>query len=411
VICLTGKRPLEGVKIVELSTFIAASSCGRMLADFGASVVKVEAPSGDGFRSFGRAYKCPSTEDCNPLFDTLNAGKKGLVLDLKNPDGLRAFHKLLAAADVFVTNTRNQGLVSLGLDYKTLMAKYPRLVVANLVAYGEKGAEVDRPGFDTMSFWTKAGFTHDIAVETDGNFVPAIPLMGAGDIACAMGLMAAILSALYAREKTGKGDRVSLSLYGTALWMGSMMVESTQYGHEYPKKRYANSPVGSPYLCADGKWFFCNVVNFPKDYPKFLRLMEHEELLDDQRYNNRPSMNEPEIAEYLIRLFEKSFIKRPSFYWKEQFEANDLCYELAQGFRDSLDDDTAWVNDYLYRLKHPDGRESIVVRPSLRSENMGLPEYGRGPILGEHSVEVLLSLGYSYEDIQKLADTSATKLR
>jgi Predicted acyl-CoA transferases/carnitine dehydratase len=402
---------LEGVKIVELSTYIAASSCGRMLADFGADIVKIEAPAGDGFRNFGRVYKCPSTEECNPLFDTLNAGKRSLVLDLKKPDGLKVFHKMLAEADVFITNTRNQGLVSLGLDYQTLMAKYPRLVIANLVAYGEKGAEVDRPGYDTMSFWTKGGFTHDISVDTGSNFTPTIPLMGAGDIACAMGLMGAITAALYAREKTGKGDRVSISLFGTALWMGSMMIESTQYGHEYPKKRYANTPVGSPYLCSDGKWFSCNVVNFPKDYPNFLRLMEHEELLDDPRYNNRPNMNKPEIAEHLIRLFEKSFIKQPSTYWKEQFEANDLCYELAQSFHDTLSDDTAWENDYLYKLKHPNGTESIVVRPSLRSENLGLPEYGRGPMLGEHSGDVLRSLGYSDAAIQKLAGENATKLK
>jgi len=403
--------PLEGVKIVELSTYIAASSCGRMLADFGADVIKVEAPSGDGFRSFGRAYKCPIADDCNPLFDTLNAGKKSIVLDLKNSDAYQLFHKLLSEADVFITNTRNQSLVPLGLDYETLMGKYPRLVIANLVAYGEKGAEANRPGYDTMSFWTKAGFTHDISVDTGSNFTPAIPLMGAGDIACAMGLMASITSALYAREKTGKGDRVSISLFGTALWMGSMMIESTQYGHEYPKKRYSHTPVGSPYLCSDGKWFTCNVVNFPKDYPNFLRLMGREELLDDPRYNNRASMNDPEISEYLIRLFEKSFIEKPSGYWKEEFEANDLCYELALGFRDALDDETAWENEYLYKLKHPNGSESTLIRPSLRSENLGLPAYERGPMLGEHTAEVLRSMGCSEVVVQKLVEEKAVKVR
>ena len=147
-------KPLAGVKVVELSTYIAASSCGRMLADFGADVVKVESPSGDGFRHFARAYKTPCSEDCNPLFDTVNAGKKGLVLDLKSGDGLAALHKMLEQADVFMTNTRDKALASLGLDLDMLRERYPKLVIASLVAYGEKGSERDRPGYDTMTFWT-----------------------------------------------------------------------------------------------------------------------------------------------------------------------------------------------------------------------------------------------------------------
>lgn len=402
-------KPLEGVKVVELSTYVAASSCGRMLADFGANVIKVEAPSGDGYRAFGRAYKCPVDDDCNPLFDSLNANKRGLVLNLKNPDAVAVFHKMLSEADVFLTNTRNQSLVPMGLDYKTLMAKYPRLVIANLVAYGEEGDEVNRPGYDTMSLWTRCGFTHDISLVNEGVYAPTIPLMGAGDIAVAMGLMAAICAALVARDKTGKGDRVSMSLMGTGLWMGSQMIESTQFGHVYPKNRYTQTPVGAAYECSDGRWFNANVVNFPKDYPNFLRLMGHTELLDDPLYNNRPSMNNPEVAEHLIRLFSESFKQHPASYWKEQFEANDLCYEIAQSFRETLDDETAWKNNYLFKMKHENGTESTLIRPSLRSENLGMPDYNRAPKLGENSVEILKEEGYSDEEIQKLLESGGTK--
>lgn len=402
-------KPLEGVKVVELSTYVAASSCGRMLADFGANVIKVEAPSGDGYRAFGRAYKCPVDDDCNPLFDSLNANKRGLVLNLKNPDAMAVFHKMLSEADVFLTNTRNQSLVPMGLDYKTLMAKYPRLVIANLVAYGEEGDEVNRPGYDTMSLWTRCGFTHDISLVNEGVYAPTIPLMGAGDIAVAMGLMAAICAALVARDKTGKGDRVSMSLMGTGLWMGSQMIESTQFGHVYPKNRYTQTPVGAAYECSDGRWINANVVNFPKDYPNFLRLMGHTELLDDPLYNNRPSMNNPEVAEHLIRLFSESFKQHPASYWKEQFEANDLCYEIAQSFRETLDDETAWKNNYLFKMKHENGTESTLIRPSLRSENLGMPDYNRAPKLGENSVEILKEEGYSDEEIQKLLESGGTK--
>ena len=402
-------KPLEGIKVVELSTYVAASSCGRMMADFGADVIKVEPPSGDGYRNFGRAYKCPIDMDFNPLFDSLNANKRGIVLNLKKPDGMAAFHKLLSEADVFLTNTRNQSLIPMGLDYETLMKQYPRLVIANLVAYGEKGDEVNRPGYDTMSLWTRYGFTHDVSMVNEGHYAPTLPLMGAGDIPVAMGLMAAINAALVARAKTGKGDRVSISLMGTGLWMGSQMIESTQFGHVYPKDRYTQSPVGAAYECSDGRWFNCNVVNFPKDYPNFLRLMNHTELLDDPLYNNRPNMNKPAIAEHLHKLFAAQFKLQPASYWKEQFEANDLCYEIAQSFNEALNDPVAWENDYVYRMKHDSGDESILVRPSLRSENCGLPEYNRAPKLGEHTREVLLAEGYTEEQIQQMIDDGAAK--
>ena len=400
---------LEGIKVVELSTYIAASSCGRMMADFGANVIKVEPPAGDGYRNFGRAYKCPVDMDCNPLFDSLNANKRGIVINLKTPEGVAILHKMLADADVFLTNTRNQALISLGLDYETLMQKYPRLVIANLVAYGEKGSEVNRPGYDTMSLWTRCGFTHDVSLINEGHYAPTLPLMGAGDIPVAMGLMAAINAALLAREKTGKGDRVSISLFGTGLWMGSQMIESTQFGHVYPKNRYTQSPVGAAYECSDGTWFNCNVVNFPKDYPNFLALMGHSELLEDPLYNNRPSMNKPEVSEYLYKLFAESFKQHPAAYWKEQFEAHDLCYEIAQTFNEALNDPVAIENDYVYKMKHDNGTESILVRPSLRSENLGLPEYNRAPKLGEHTKEVLSEMGYSAEEIGALTESGAVK--
>ena len=132
---------LQGIKVIDFSQWLPGQYCGMVLADFGADVIKVEPPSGDGYRNFGRAYKCPIDMDFNPLFDSLNANKRGIVLNLKKPDGMAAFHKLLSEADVFLTNTRNQSLIPMGLDYETLMKQYPRLVIANLVAYGEKGDE------------------------------------------------------------------------------------------------------------------------------------------------------------------------------------------------------------------------------------------------------------------------------
>ena len=157
----TNYRPLEGVKVLELSTMVAAGSCGRMLADWGATVIKVEAESGDMFRNFPKTFLVPCTMDENPLFDNLNAGKRGIVLNLKTPEGMEAMHRLLAEADVFLTNTRVKALKKLGLDYDSLKDKYPRLIEANISGFGEKGPKKDNPGFDTVAFWASSGFNAD----------------------------------------------------------------------------------------------------------------------------------------------------------------------------------------------------------------------------------------------------------
>lgn len=132
-------RPLDGIKVVELSTMVAAGSCGRMLADWGADVIKIETSSGDMFRNFPKTFFVPCTMDENPLFDNLNAGKRGIVLNLKTSEGMEAMHRMLAEADVFLTNTRPKALQRLGLDYENLKEKYPKLIVANISGFGDKG--------------------------------------------------------------------------------------------------------------------------------------------------------------------------------------------------------------------------------------------------------------------------------
>ena len=135
-------KPLSGVKVVELATFVAGPVTGRLLADLGAEVIKVERPDGDAWRITGVSYKPDRfSDDENPVFDIYNAGKKHIALNLKSGEGMEAFHKLLAEADVFVTNTRPKALKRLGLSYEDLKERYPGLIYAILLGYGEEGPD------------------------------------------------------------------------------------------------------------------------------------------------------------------------------------------------------------------------------------------------------------------------------
>ena len=312
----TNYRPLEGVKVLELSTMVAAGSCGRMLADWGATVIKVEAESGDMFRNFPKTFLVPCTMDENPLFDNLNAGKRGIVLNLKTPEGMEAMHRLLAEADVFLTNTRVKALKKLGLDYDSLKDKYPRLIEANISGFGEKGPKKDNPGFDTVAFWASSGFNADMMVEGPGSY-PVYSSAGPGDIVTAMGLCYAITAALYKRTQTGKGDRVSSSLYGTALWCFHIMSVATEerYGYQYPKTREVSAPTGAPFRTKDNQWVMTTILKIEEQWPVLCNVLGVPELGTDPRYNTSLRQRDPEVRKYLMKRFEEIYATKTADEW------------------------------------------------------------------------------------------------
>ena len=209
------KKPLEGIKVLELSTFVAAPVCARLLGELGAQVIKVERPEGDQWRTTGVSFLPSRFSDAeNPVFDIYNSGKKHIALNLKAPEGMEAFHKLLSQSDVFITNTRPKALERLGLAYEQVKEKYPSLVYAMLIGYGEKGPEAEKPAFDTVAFWSKSGFLMDQSVKSEHS-MPVVPPSSAGDTASGMFLMGEICAALL-RRKSSSDCRRLISL---ACWV------------------------------------------------------------------------------------------------------------------------------------------------------------------------------------------------
>lgn len=394
-------KPLAGIKIVELSTMVAASSAGRMLADWGAEIIKVETSSGDMFRRFPTTFFVPCTDDENPLFDNLNAGKRGIVLDLKTPEGQEIMHKMLASADVFLTNTRPNALKRLGLDYESLKGKYPRLIHASLNGFGEKGPRADDPGFDTVAFWASSGFNADMSVEGADSY-PVYGSAGPGDIITAMGLCYAISSALYKREQTGEGDRVYTSLYGTALWCFNIMTISCEerYGNVFPKRRDNSAPTGSAFRTKDNEWVTTTILNIEKQWPILCHVLGKDEWGNDPRFCTSKAQRDPEVRKYLMEEFAKIYATKTAAEWCKLLKEADIVHDRLAHFKDMEKSEQAWANEFIHEITCPNGNKSVVVRPSMRSEKMGIPEWKRGPMIGEHTREVLAELGYSEEAIQ-----------
>ena len=207
---------LEGIRVVELATVVAAPSCGAMMCDLGADVIKIETPSGDMWRR--NAIKlAPKGQRFGKLFENTNRGKRSIVLDLKKSEDLKNLLKLLETADVFLTNVRVKGLQRLGLDYETIRHRFPRLIYAHLTAWGRAGPHRDDAGYDAGAFWAASGI-QDITRFSDDSPPSRYP-GGIGDHTTGMALMSGIGMALFYRERHGRGQLVDASLLRVGTWV------------------------------------------------------------------------------------------------------------------------------------------------------------------------------------------------
>ena len=347
-------KPLEGITVVELSTYIAAPSCGRILATQGARVIKVESPSGDVERKFGPTLFCPANDEENPIYDTLNGGKDALMLDLKKPEDMERFHKLLAKADVFVTNNRIQALKKMGLDYDSLKERYPQLIYAILLGYGEKGPKVNFPGFDAIAMFATGGLIQDMMVDAPGSYPVYLP-MGFGDLICGTVLAGAIGTALYGRDKNGKGDYVSVSLYGAAMWMFSIMSTGTQFGYKWPRERYQGGPMGVPYKTKDNRWILPVVNEYERYWRPFCQAVGAQEIIDDPRYCTKQATFDPKNREDCIRYFECCFSKLNADDVLPKLEAADIIVSELGHFKDNHTSEQALVNGFMSPITYPNG--------------------------------------------------------
>ena len=400
-------KPFEGIRVIDLSTYIAAPSCSRLMADWGADVIKIEPTKGEFWRPYGKiAWGVPATEEENIVFDLFNANKRSLPLNLKDEKGLAIMHQLLKDADVFVTNTRMASLKKMGLDYDSLKEKYPKLIFATVLGYGEFGPDKDAPGYDTIAFWSRSGFVADQAVE--GHYPVVLP-GGFGDAATGMTLFAGVSAALFARSRTGKGDKIDVSLYGTATWFAGYQGAIAQPGCDvkFPKGRYEGNPMQYEYKTADGEWICVACVDFKRDFDNYMEVLGKTEWIGNPEYNTRPKMDSH--AAEAIKVLEDIFITHDFAYWDEKLTEKDIVHTKLKHYREILMDPQALANNYSFQYHYPSGNDRYLPNTPIHSAQAGPNEFHVAPLLGEHTDELLGELGYTAEEIAALKESGATK--
>lgn len=391
-------KPLEGYTVIDLTTFVAAPVCARLLGELGARVIKVESPKGDGWRGTGVGFAPHRfTQEENPVFDIYNSGKDMICLNLKTDQGMTIMHELLAKADIFITNNRPAALERLGLHYDQLKERYPRLIYGIVLGFGEKGPDADKPAFDTTAFWSRSGFLRDTAVKSEDYFPVEAP-SGVGDSYTGTNLAMQVLAAVLQRQQTGKGQYIKSALFHIgAFAMATMTVKSQRpFGTPLPMTRWDARPVAAAYRCADDEWIFISGIA-----PETLfKLSGKPELMNDPIWDPK---NMPFTKKERWTLMQDVILTKTSDEWMKLFDPLGTPTVKMAHFADVSEDEQAWVNGYVERVEYANGNSDVVPSIPLDMEDLERGKTQPTRRLGQDTAKVLAELGYTQEQAEQLA--------
>jgi crotonobetainyl-CoA:carnitine CoA-transferase CaiB-like acyl-CoA transferase len=388
---------LEGIKVVEYATYMAAPGCGGILADWGAEVIKVEPPGGDPIRKF---FKTIGTDIAdNPVFDFDNRGKKSIVVDTSQPEGQAILRRMAEGADVFLTNVRPGGLQRSGLDHESLQAINPKLVYCSLTGYGLTGPDADRPGFDVASFWSRTG----VASITIPKGQDPFPLRTAfGDHTTSMAAAAGICAALVEAGRTGRGRLVEASLMRAGLYaLGSDMAIQLFFGRIGSTKSREEQiqPLMNFFKTSDGAWLCIVSRQGDVDWAPICRAVGREDLIEDERFTTAKGRRANSAQ--LVAFLDEGFAKYTKEEMAQRLDDNVLAWAPVQTLADVAADPQAEAAGAFVETPSAKGDGSTFRAPASPIRFPGADDGPKGPspAIGQHTREILEGLGYGPEDI------------
>ncbi len=394
--------PLDGVRVVEITMFQQGPVAGMRLGDLGADVIKVEPKTGDPGRGMMRIIgTMTGLKGRNYYFENCNRNKRSIALDLKTKKGMEIFLKLIDTADVFLTNLSIEAPIKMGIGPEVLLKRNPRLIYAQASGWGRKGPDAHELSFDYTGI-ARSGLMMSCG---ERGSPPAQILPGMGDELGGLICAWAVTAALYAREKTGKGQLVDTSLMGSLIAMLSLIMAAPAIlGQEFPReiRAEAGNPLWNHYRCKDDKWIALAHLQPDRYWPNVCRALGITELENDPRFNSIE--NRGKNAKELIAIMDEKFASKTRDEWLEILRKEGCICTPIQSPMEVSNDPQALANNYFIYVDHPVwGKTKVVGFPWDFSDT---PASWRreAPELGQHTEEILLELGYTWDDIVELKE-------
>lgn len=390
--------PLEGVRVVEVASWLAAPSCAALMADMGAQVIKVEPPGGDTYR---RMYGAMLGDDfVHPTYQFDNRGKRGVCVNLDDPEGCALVRELASNADVFITNLTQPRLERYKLTDADIKVVAPSCVYAVLSGYGTSGPDSERQAFDQTAFWARSGAMSVFGDRSDG---PLISRGGYGDRTTALNMLAAILAAMRVGDKTGEGQYVEVTLQRTGIWALASDVTNALYERVQPEKssrKAPANPIWNFYKTSDERWLAMVMPMATPYWPKFCTMIDRPDWATDERYQTLLGLAEHGPA--LIPELESMFASQPLEYWRVKLDASGLIWEPVAELPEVVEDPALRERGAFSLVVHERAGAMEVVSAPFEIRGADVAVRGPAPDAGEHTRQVFSEVGVDADKIEDL---------
>jgi len=393
----TTENIFSGLKVVDLSSFVAGPGAAVILSDFGADVIKVEPPKGELWR-IGNKIPPQPLSNVPYMWHLNNRNKRGITLDLKSPDAVKVLERLAKWADVFIVNTPHPAREKLKLSYDDVAQWNPRLIYADITGYGDTGPDAALPGFDITAFWSRSGL---LSLTHDAGAPPTWPFAGTGDAPSGVGLFAAIVTALYRRERTGKGSYVTTSLLAAGVWSAGVAIQAALAGAKFSPQHDRKNPANAAmnvYKSSDDVWFV--LVTTPDKIPALATGIGRADLLKDPRFADLAKL--AANMRQLTAIVDETFSSQPMAHWREVLDKAHIPYGLVRDPIDVIKDPQLQANNIVVPLEGAGENIKLTVSSPIQVHGVTKVSAKRAPDLGEHNDEVLQELGFDTKEIERL---------
>lgn len=396
--------PFEGVRVVEVAAWTFVPAAGAIMADLGAEVIKVEPPTGDPQRGLRNSLNADDS-DPNPFLEIPNRGKKSITLDLATEAGSTVLRRIVAEADVFLTSYLPAVRRKLRIDFDDLRTNNPRLIYVRGSGWGSKGTMVNVGGFDAAAAWSAAGTQHKLTQPGAAQPVPQpaafFDLQGSNAIA------GAVAMALFRRERTNQGGVIDVSLLGTGMWTMGPDITAAPNGGELPRtdRREPSNPIVNAYRTKDDRWLNLVCLQSDRYWGELCLLIGREDLIADERFNDSSSRSDNRRE--CVAELDAAFANRALAEWRDVLADFKGVWSPAETFTEIHESPQVAANGYLPLVVGNNGSSFRLVAPPYQFDEEHVTPRGPAPELGQHTEEVLLECGFSWEEIETQREAGA----